>query len=125
MAKEGSAVSFLVLVVLDVPFVSAQVSTSFDYWSRNRCHLVLVVASAKVEAEERKRTGVVFDQTDLDRATLQFASAGLPGELQHHRGRFGLPDLQEVVHNILDRRYTAGCGRTLTGGVTGRPDRRR
>ena len=65
------AVLILVLVVLDVPFVSAQVSTSSITGAVTDASGA-VVASAKVEAKNEE-TGVVFDQNTTSSGNYSFA----------------------------------------------------
>jgi len=66
------ALLILVLVVLDVPFVSAQVSTSSITGAVTDASGA-VVAGAKVEAKNEE-TGVVFNQNTTNSGNYSFAS---------------------------------------------------
>jgi len=91
------AVLILVLVVLDVPFVSAQVSTSSITGAVTDASGA-VVASAKVEAKNEE-TGVVFDQNTTSSGNYSFASL-TPGSYSITVTLAGFQTFRSV-HNIL------------------------
>ncbi|HTF24480.1 MAG TPA: TonB-dependent receptor [Candidatus Limnocylindria bacterium] len=91
------AVLILVLVVLDVPFVSAQVSTSSITGAVTDASGA-VVASAKVEAKNEE-TGVVFNQNTTSSGNYSFASL-TPGSYSITVTLAGFQTFRSV-HNIL------------------------